>query len=158
MKINTTLALLTTTALATSLIGCGASTSETVAPPQDKVTEVSAESTATTEENNETKANSDNTATSSLAATSKEERASIEEALNLANNNDVTWAYDQSADAWVMSIVTAVANAEIEDEEGVSVCVPGAYVTGIDTDGDGAADVTAGNYSEAVSGSLVIDY
>ena len=158
MKINTTLALLTTTALATSLIGCGASTSETVAPPQDKVTEVSAESTATTEENNETKANSDNTATSSLKATSKEERASIEEALNLANNNDVTWAYDQSADAWVMSIVTAVANAEIEDEEGVSVCIPGAYIKGIDTDGDGAENITADNYTGEIHGQLVIDY
>ena len=29
---------------------------------------------------------------------------------------------------------------ELPDQQGVSVCVPGAYVTGIDTDGDGKAD------------------
>ncbi|MCD8191147.1 MAG: hypothetical protein LUD78_13195, partial [Clostridiales bacterium] len=82
----------------------------------------------------------------------------IETTLNLANNTDYTWSYDSGADAWVMSIVSAVAYPEIEDEEGVSVCVPGGYVTGIDTDGDGEADVTADSYSEAVNGSLVIDY
>ena len=83
-----------------------------------------------------------------LEATSAEERAAIEEALNLANNEEVTWTYDSDADAWVMSIVTAVVNPEIEDEQGVSVCVPGAYVTGIDTDGDGSADVTAAEIEE----------
>ncbi|MCD7835905.1 MAG: hypothetical protein LUG83_04540 [Lachnospiraceae bacterium] len=82
----------------------------------------------------------------------------IEATLNLANNTDYTWSYDSGADAWVMSIVSAVAYPEIEDEEGVSVCVPAGYVTGIDTDGDGEADVTADSYSEAVNGSLVIDY
>ncbi|MCD8088445.1 MAG: hypothetical protein LUE22_07655 [Oscillospiraceae bacterium] len=82
----------------------------------------------------------------------------IEYTLNLANNTDYTWSYDSSADAWVMSIVSAVAYPEIEDEEGVSVCVPGGYVTGIDTDGDGEADVTADSYSQAVNGALVIDY
>ena len=40
----------------------------------------------------------------------------------------------------------------------MSVCVPGAYVTGIDTDGDGSADVTSADASEGVKGSLVIDY
>ncbi len=87
-----------------------------------------------------------------------EEQAYIEETLNLANNEEVTWSYDSDADAWIMSIVSAVAYPEIEDEQGVSVCVPGAYVTGIDTDGDGNADVTASSYSEAVNGTLVIDY
>ncbi len=82
----------------------------------------------------------------------------IEYTLNLANNTDYTWSYDSSADAWVMSIVSAVAYPEIEDEEGVSVCVPGGYVTGIDPDGDGEADVTADSYSQAVNGALVIDY
>ncbi|MCD7742624.1 MAG: hypothetical protein LUI06_10505 [Ruminococcus sp.] len=82
----------------------------------------------------------------------------IEETLNLANNDELSWSYDSSADAWVMSIVSAVAYPEIEDEEGVSVCVPGAYVTGIDTDGDGEADVTSGDASDSVNGNLVIDY
>jgi len=91
-------------------------------------------------------------------ATITSDQAGIEEALNLANNDDYTWSYDADADAWVMSIVTAVTNPEIEDEQGVSVCVPGAYITGIDTDGDGKADVTADSYSDAVNGQLVIDY
>ncbi len=91
----------------------------------------------------------------SVAVSDKE---TIEEALNLANNADQEWTYQSDADAWVLSIVTAVTNPVIEDEEGVSVCVPGAYVTGIDTDGDGSADITKDNYSEAVKGQLVIDY
>ncbi len=80
----------------------------------------------------------------------------IEYTLNLANNTEYTWSY--SSGAWTMSIVSAVAYPEIEDEEGVSVCVPAAYVEGVDTTGDGAADVTADTYSEAVNGQLVIDY
>ncbi|MCC8017157.1 MAG: hypothetical protein LIO39_00935, partial [Lachnospiraceae bacterium] len=82
----------------------------------------------------------------------------IETTLNLANNTDYTWSYDSGSDAWVMSVVSAVAYPEIEDEEGVSVCVPGGYVTGIDTDGDGTADITSDSYTDAVNGSLVIDY
>ena len=96
--------------------------------------------------------------TTTEASATTEEQAYIEETLNLANNEEVTWSYDVDADAWTMSIVSAVAYPEIEDEQGVSVCVPGAYVTGIDTDGDGQADVTAADYTEAVHGSLVIDY
>lgn len=84
--------------------------------------------------------------------------AEIETALNLANNENQEWTYDSNADAWILSIVTAVTNPEIEDQQGVSVCVPGAYIKGIDTNGDGSADVTADNASEAVKGSLVIDY
>ncbi len=84
--------------------------------------------------------------------------AEIEEALNLANNENQEWTYDSNADAWVLSVVTAVMNPEIEDQQGVSVCVPGAYVKGIDTNGDGAADTTADNAGSAVKGSLVIDY
>lgn len=87
-----------------------------------------------------------------------EEQAYIEETLNLANNSEVTWTYDSEADAWIMSIVSAVAYPEIEDEQGVSVCIPGAYIKGIDTDGDGAEDITAESYTDAVNGSLVIDY
>ena len=82
----------------------------------------------------------------------------IEETLNLANNDELTWTYTADADAWTMSIVTAVVNPELPEQQGVSVCVPGVYVTGVDTDGDGTADVTAENYSEAVNGVLVINY
>lgn len=93
------------------------------------------------------------------AVADAEEKAYIEETLNLANNADLTWTYSADADAWVMSIVSAVAYPELPDQQGVSVCVPGAYVTGIDTDGDGSADVTAADAGEeAVSGALVIDY
>lgn len=86
------------------------------------------------------------------------EKAAIEYALNLANNPDQEWTYDASGDAWTLSVVMAVTKPVIENEEGVSVCVPGAYVTGIDTDGDGAADVTSADAAGAVLGSLVIDY
>lgn len=79
-------------------------------------------------------------------------KAEIEEALNLANMS-AEWTYDEEADAWTMAPVTAVTAPEIEDEQGVSVCVPGAYVKGIDTDGDGKADATDGT----VTGNLVID-
>ncbi len=82
----------------------------------------------------------------------------IETTLNLANDEDQEWTYISGADAWTLSIVSAVAYPEIEDEEGVSVCVPGAYVAGIDTDGDGEAEVTADTADGAVNGSLVIDY
>lgn len=82
----------------------------------------------------------------------------IEETLNLANNEEQAWTYDASADAWVLSVVSAVAYPELPDQQGVSVCVPGAYVTGIDTDGDGAADVTAADAGGSVNGGLVINY
>lgn len=81
-----------------------------------------------------------------------EGRAEIEKALNLANMS-AEWTYDENADAWTMASVTAVTRPEIEDEQGVSVCVPGAYVKGIDTDGDGKADETSGT----AQGSLVVD-
>ncbi len=90
--------------------------------------------------------------------TVSDEQAYIEETLNLANNEDQEWTYQESADAWVLSVVSAVAYPEIPDEQGVSVCVPGTYITGIDTDGDGEADITSDTYEEAVNGALVIDY
>ncbi len=89
---------------------------------------------------------------------SASDKEAIEAALNLANNPDQEWTYKSGTDAWVLSVVIAVTNPVIENEEGVSVCVPGAYVKGIDTDGDGEADVTAATATEAVKGSLVIDY
>ncbi len=84
--------------------------------------------------------------------------ATIEAALNLANNDEQEWTYDSDTDAWVLSVVSAVADPVLPDYQGVSVAVPGPYVTGIDTDGDGTANITADSYSEAVNGSLVIDY
>ena len=92
------------------------------------------------------------------AADTVSDKEIIEAALNLANNPDQEWTYRSGADAWVLTPVTAVTRPVIESEEGVSVCVPGAYVKGIDTDGDGEADVTAATATEAVKGSLVIDY
>ena len=86
------------------------------------------------------------------------ERAYIEETLDLTNNADQEWTYSDGADAWTLSVVSAVVYPELPDQQGLSVCVPGAYVAGIDTDGDGQPDVTAENASEAVKGSLVIDY
>lgn len=85
------------------------------------------------------------------------QQAEIESMLNIANNSELTWSYNSDNDAWVMSIVSAVAYPELADYQGVSVAVPGAYIKGIDTDGDGAEDVTAENYSDAVNGTLVID-
>lgn len=100
-------------------------------------------------------------------ATAASDKEYIEETLNLAKNENQEWTYNESSDAWVMSVVTAVAYPELEGQQGVSVCVPGAYVKGIDTDGDGTIDVAAGEnaaasgaqaYTEAVKGRLVIDY
>lgn len=81
----------------------------------------------------------------------------IEKALDLSNMN-AEWTYSEESDAWTLSPVTAVTSPEIEDEQGVSVCVPGAYVKGIDTDGDGKADETSKTVSASVTGSLVIDH
>ncbi len=86
------------------------------------------------------------------------DKAYIEETLNLANNTEVTWSYASGADAWTMSVVEAVVYPELPKQQSVSVCVPGAYIVGVDTDRDGAADVTAETYAEAVNGVLVIDY
>ncbi|SDM47530.1 hypothetical protein [Lachnospira pectinoschiza] len=93
---------------------------------------------------------SDSDTTTSVEKT--EAMTAIENALNLSNM-DAEWTYSDTSDAWTLSIVTAVTNPEIEDEQGVSVCVPGAYVEGVDTDGDGKADATSGT----VTGDLVIN-
>lgn len=82
----------------------------------------------------------------------------IEETLNLANNEAQEWTYLKDENAWVLSIVSAVAYPELPDQQGVSVCVPWQYVSGIDTDRDGEVDVTAATATEAVKGSLVINY
>lgn len=53
--------------------------------------------------------------------------------------------------------MSAVAFPELPDQQGVSVCVPAAYVLGIDTDGDGQEDVTSTSDTQTAKGSLVID-
>ena len=83
-------------------------------------------------------------------------RAAIEEALDLRNMGQ-TWTY--SGGAWVLTPVVDVVNPVLPDYQGVSVAAPGAYVLGVDTDGDGQADVTADNAGEeAVAGTLVLDH
>ncbi len=86
------------------------------------------------------------------------QRAEIEEALNLKNNPEQAWTYSAAGDAWVLSVVSAVTAPELPDQQGVSVCVPGAYVLGIDVDGDGSADVTGEDGETTVQGALVINY
>lgn len=99
-----------------------------------------------------------NTSEQASTNVSKDETmTSIEEALNLENNEEVTWTYNEQSDAWIMSSVSAVTNPELEDYQGVSVAVPGTYITGIDTDDNGSADITADTYTKPVNGDLVID-
>ena len=85
------------------------------------------------------------------------EQTEIESTLNISNNDEITWSYDSQSDSWTMSVTCAVANPELPDYQGVSVNVPGAYVKGIDTDGDGTEDITGKTYSEEVKGQLMID-
>ena len=143
------LSVLLTACMVLSLTACGGKTVNSV-------------TTTPAEENTGSKNTENNTGTddSGENATVSSDASYIEEALNLANNENQEWTYSKNADAWVMSIVCAVTNPEIYDEQGVSVCVPGAYITGIDTDGDGIADVTSADDTAAagVKGSLVIDY
>ena len=94
-----------------------------------------------------------NNVTAAGSADKTADMTAIEEALDLSNMN-AEWTYSESSDAWTLSAVTAVTDSEIEDEQGVSVCVPGAYVKGVDTNGDGEADETSGT----VTGDLVINY
>ncbi|HOP11281.1 MAG TPA: hypothetical protein PK629_07305 [Oscillospiraceae bacterium] len=97
-------------------------------------------------------------ASSASDVANPEDKEYIENTLNLANNADQEWTYYADSDAWVLSVVSAVAYPELPDQQGVSVCVPGAYVTGIDTDGDETADITSETYASTVKGALVIDY
>lgn len=96
-------------------------------------------------------------ATSSSDATVSNQEY-IEKTLNLKNNANQEWTYSKDAKAWTLSVVSAVAYPELLNQQGVSVCVPAAYILGIDTDGDKKADITTDNYTTAVKGSLVIDY
>ncbi len=118
------LALLLALTLVVSLCACGNNTSNDTSSNTDGTNQ------------------SDNASTTVITADSAD-KADIETALNLANIKP-EWTYSESSDAWTMAVVTAVTNAELPDYQGVSVCVPGAYVKGVDTDGDGTADATSG--------------
>lgn len=151
--------LMAGTLAATQLSGCGSTGDGTDVTTEQSATEATTEASAeSTTEAVTTEAAETTTTAAAEDVTVVTDYESIEEALNLKNNADQEWSYDSSANAWVLSIVTAVTNAELPDQQGVSVCVPGTYVKGIDTDADGTEDVTADSYSEAVKGSLVIDY
>ena len=125
--------------LAVGLIGCGQSSSTT-----------SSESAAST--TTSASASGSTTSSTTVVTAASSDKADIEAALDLANVKP-EWTYSDSADAWTMAPVTSSVNAELPDYQGVSVCVPGAYVKGVDTDGDGTADTTSGT----ASGALVID-
>lgn len=113
------------------------------------------ESTDTTSEKKE---NTEEIKTNKTVIKDVGSKKKIEQSLNLKNNQEQEWSYSQDKDAWTLSVVTAVANPEIEDQQGVSVCVPGAYVIGIDTNSDGKSDITTDNYSDVVKGALIINY
>jgi len=132
------MAILLALALVLGLAACGTSSGETTTN----------DSTPQTADNSQSQS-----ADTTVITADSAEKADIESALNLANIKP-EWTYSENADAWTMAIVTAVTNAELPDYQGVSVCVPGAYVKGVDTDGDGTADVTSGT----ASGTLVIDF
>ena len=133
------MAILLALALVLGLAACGTSSGETAT--NDDSTPQAADSSQS------------QSADTTVITADSAEKADIESALNLANIKP-EWTYSENADAWTMAIVTAVTNAELPDYQGVSVCVPGAYVKGVDTDGDGTADVTSGT----ALGNLVIDY
>jgi hypothetical protein len=54
-----------------------------------------------------------------------------------------TWTYDKTSNTYTLTVVPAVANPVLADYEGVSVCVPGVYVKGLDNDGNLIIDYNA---------------
>lgn len=82
----------------------------------------------------------------------------INAVLDLSQNENQAWTYQSAADAWVLSVVPYVAYPVLKDYQGFSVAVPGAYITGLDTDGDGVADVTAETADGETKGRLVINH
>ncbi len=133
------MAVLLALTIALSAAACGTGSSETTP---------NGSSTSQTADNSQGQS-----ADTTVITAESAEKADIETALSLANIKP-EWTYSESADAWTMAVVTAVTKAELPDYQGVSVCVPGAYVKGVDTDGDGTVDVT----SDTASGNLIIDY
>ncbi len=162
MKKTATLLLICT--MVVSLAACGSSAENNSSTNAGNTATSSTTNTTSTDAASDT--NTSDTADQSNTDTTSDtetvdivsDAAYIESTLNLANNADQEWTYYADSDAWVLSIVSAVAYPELPDQQGVSVCVPGAYVTGIDTNADGTADIISSSYTEAVKGSLVIDY
>ncbi len=134
-------AIILAVAMSASLCACSAAGSG-----MQQSTESAGNTTVTADDTAE------KTAVEVTSSDKTEEMKAVEQALDLSNMK-AEWTYSQSDDAWTLSVVTAVTDPEIEDEQGVSVCVPGAYVKGVDTDGDGKEDVTDGSGT----GDLVID-
>ena len=83
----------------------------------------------TTSTENGTASTENGTTGTTVITADSADKADIEAALNLANVKP-EWTYSDNADAWTMATVTSVTNAELPDYQGVSVCVPGAYVKG----------------------------
>lgn len=52
------------------------------------------------------------------------DRAYIESVLNLKNNPDQEWTYTASADAWTLSVVSAVAYPELPDRRACPFACP----------------------------------
>ena len=75
-----------------------------------------------------TKSAAGSTAEADTGATTDDRIKAIESALDISENDEITWSYDEQSDSWTMSVTSAVVNPEIEDEQGVSVNIPGAYV------------------------------
>ena len=144
VKIRKMMVLLMATIMVFGLVACGSSESAST---------TSDAKTSDTQQGAASGTDATEAAETTVVTADSTEKDDIEKALNLANIKP-EWTYNESADAWTMAIVTAVTNAELPDYQGVSVCVPGAYVKGVDTDGDGNADATEGT----ASGNLVIDY
>ena len=143
------LALLLALTLVVSLCACSNNTAKDGSSVSEPASESSQSNSSSELPGESSEPGSEGT---TVITTDSADKAEIEAALNLANIKP-EWTYSENADAWTMAIVTAVTNAELPDYQGVSVCVPGAYVKGVDTDGDGTADETSGT----VSGNLVMD-
>ena len=121
------------------------------------LTEVILDDDTVTDENGDTAA-TDATGTAGTQATNTvfmtdEQMAAVESYLNL-RNMEPEWSYSSDSDSWTLTPVVDVVYPKLPRYQGVSVCVPGPYVIGIDTDGDGGADVVEGT----AIGDLVIDH
>jgi len=66
----------------------------------------------------------------------------IEYTLDL-DHQDHTWTYNETSNTYTLSVVPAVAYPVLPDYQGVSVCVPGVYVKGLDTEGNLIIDYNA---------------
>lgn len=66
----------------------------------------------------------------------------IEYTLDL-DHQDHTWTYYETGNTYSLSVVSAVAYPVLPDYEGVSVCVPGVYVKGLDKEGNLIIDYNA---------------